>query len=247
MATQSRQVTPGCLLVHRDWLLTPHRAIVHAATATTVIADLHLGYDRARCRGGEAIPALSIAAIVAALTPLVSAHAVRRLVIAGDVVENSSGKEQMEDLLVWLRGAGVELAAIVPGNHDRGDLFSGLPCYHEGFELDGWRIVHGDGRLPKGNVILGHFHPCLRWDGDVSAPCYLVGDQHLVLPAFSRDAKGAGVLGVPRWESYRCAAIVGQEVLDFGDLRRLAGMKTAANPGRQRPSRVHGQRRRGYQ
>src|SRR5262249_34562148 len=40
--------------IHRDWLLTPERAAVHLPTATAIVADLHLGYNHARRRTGEA-------------------------------------------------------------------------------------------------------------------------------------------------------------------------------------------------
>jgi metallophosphoesterase superfamily enzyme len=83
-------------------------------------------------------------------------------------------------------------------------------------------IVHGDGRLPEGRVVSGHFHPCLKLTGRLSAPCYLIGDSHLVLPAFSTDAAGVNVISDSRWRGYRCAAIAGDKVLDFGSLNRLA-------------------------
>lgn len=250
MATKFPRPAPlpaGGLTVHRDWLLTPHRAALHRPSETAVVADLHLGYDLARCQTGEAIPALSIAEAVADLKRLFAGAAVRRLVVAGDLVENRAGKEQVQSLLAWLSTAGVELVALVPGNHDRANLFPGVPCFPEGFDLGGWRVVHGDRPLPEGSLILGHFHPCLRWGGTVSASCYLVGERHIVLPAFSRDAKGANVLGVRRWEAYRCAVVVGGEVLDFGGLKRLAEMKQATDPGRQRSPKARGPRRRDYQ
>ena len=53
------------MYVHEDWLLTPYRAAIHLPTATAVIADLHLGYDQVRQRGGEAVPSSSFEDIVA--------------------------------------------------------------------------------------------------------------------------------------------------------------------------------------
>ena len=217
--------------VHTDWLLTPERAIVHLPTATAVLADVHLGYGQARRRGGEAVPAYDWDDTVSALSGLFSRRPVRRLVIAGDLIENRAGENDLKALWTWLRGTGVELAGVVPGNHDRGWDPSGVPVYPRGFELGSWRVLHGDRKLPAGRLILGHFHPCLRWGG-VAAPCFLVGERHIVLPAFSADAAGVNVLGVRRWRLYRCAVIAGTTVLDLGEAGRLRRKRKRASPRR---------------
>jgi putative SbcD/Mre11-related phosphoesterase len=218
------------LVVHQHWLLTPHRAAIHGPTATAVIADLHLGYEHARRHSGEAVPDTGTDETIAALTALLAFHPIRRLVIAGDLVENRTGSALVGDFRQWLHGVGVELAGIVPGNHDRclSAVPGDLPIFPEGIGLNGWRVVHGDDTLPAGKLVMGHFHPCLRWPGDLTAPCYLVGASHLILPAFSADAAGANVLGVRRWRNYRCCAIAGEEVLDFGLLRPLHAKRKKA-------------------
>jgi metallophosphoesterase superfamily enzyme len=121
----------------------------------------------------------------------------------------------------------VELVAVVKGNHDRGLGSSALPVCAEA-EVGGWRVVHGDGERPAGPVVQGHEHPCVRWSGRLSAPCYLVADDHLVLPAFSPDAAGANVLRSPRWRAHRCWVIAGERVLDFGE---VAGLGFATKGG----------------
>src|SRR5262245_58337913 len=71
------------VIVHEDWLLTPQRVAVHRPTATGVVADLHLGYDAARRRRGEAIPLANLAAELAPLSTVIGKHAVKRVVVAG--------------------------------------------------------------------------------------------------------------------------------------------------------------------
>jgi metallophosphoesterase superfamily enzyme len=205
--------------VHTDWLLTAERAAIHLPTWTAVVADVHLGYGRARCRRGEAIPGGELDDTIAALAPLLTRPEVHRLAIAGDLVEDAAGRDLIPELLAWLGGCGVELAGIVPGNHDRSLRQPGLslPLHPDGFTLGDWRVMHGDDRLPRGPVVCGHFHPCLRWAG-AAAPCYLVGPRRLVLPALSADAAGVNVLHDRRWRSWRCCVPVGGEVLDFGEL-----------------------------
>lgn len=205
------------------WLLTAARAAIHVPTATAVVSDLHLGYGEARRRGGEAVPAPSVAALLEPLRSLCRQHGVRRLVIAGDLFEAGVAPPLVRQLLAWLKTRSVELVAVVPGNHDRGmsraaDL---LPLQPNGYSLGKWRIVHGDGPLPDAPVVQGHEHPWFRGSAKLSAPCYLLGADRLVLPAYSADAAGVNVLRNPRWRSFHCAVIVGNEVLDFGQVANL--------------------------
>jgi putative SbcD/Mre11-related phosphoesterase len=218
--------------VYGDWLLTAERAAVHGPTRTAVLADLHLGYAQARCRQGEAVPEFGLDETVACLGSLLARHEVRRLVIAGDLCEDGRYPGTAAELFAWLTATGIEAVAVVPGNHDRNmdDNAGRCTFYPEGLEVGGWRIVHGDRKLPAGPVIHGHIHPCLRWDaGRDPAPCFLVGKQRLILPAFSTDAAGVNVLTGRSWRRFRCCVPAGDRVLDFGEIdslgERLAGKK----------------------
>ncbi|HEX5272751.1 MAG TPA: hypothetical protein VFW33_19775 [Gemmataceae bacterium] len=213
--------------VHDEWLLTAERVAVHLPTRTAVAADLHLGYDQARQRRGDAVPITGLDDLLRALAGLAAAHALRRLVVAGDLFEDTAGRALVPDLLRWLEAHGLELAGVVPGNHDRGLArdSSGLPACPEGVRLGEWLVIHGDGALPPGRLVMGHFHPCLRWGGRIAAPCYLVGADRHVLPAFTSDAAGVDVLIGRRWRDYRCGVIAGPDVLDFGPVARLADLR----------------------
>ena len=208
-----------------DWLLTPARAAIHTPTMTAVVADLHLGYDRIRRRGGDAVPVRRVADELNSLRLELSRQHVSRLVIAGDLFEDGRYQrdEVLRELLAWLEASGIELIAVVPGNHDRlgacveVDGWT-MPLFPEGFDLGGWHVVHGDGVLPTGRVVQGHEHPWLRWRRGVEGPCYLVGMDRLILPAMSADPAGVNVWGDVRWRGYRACAIAGGQVLDFGDV-----------------------------
>ncbi|MBL8800284.1 MAG: metallophosphoesterase [Planctomycetia bacterium] len=213
----------SALRVFDDWFLTPQRAAVHRPTATAVIADPHLGYDRARQRGGEAVPFVAAHSLLAALRTLAIEYGVQQLVIAGDLVENRAGLPAVSELLAGLEPLHINLAAVVPGNHDRG-LTAKFPQFtvcHEGIEMGGWRVLHGDGRLPRARIVQGHIHPCVRLAGQ-TAPCFLVSERRIVLPAFSADAAGVNILRQAGWSRYRCYVVAGPRVLDFG---RIADLK----------------------
>jgi metallophosphoesterase superfamily enzyme len=223
------------VLVDGQWLLTPERAALHLPTRTAVVADLHLGYGRARRRRGEAVPCPGVAETLAPLRPALARHGIARLLVAGDLFEDVCCPALVYDFLDWLKGAGVELAAVVPGNHDRGlteDI--PLPVCRGGVEVGGWRVVHGDSELPEGRLLHGHFHPWLR-RGRVSAPCFLVGARSVVLPALSPDARGVNVLGEPRWRRHRCCASAGDAVLDLGLVAHLGSrLRPGARPALSR-------------
>ncbi len=215
--------TGNALLIHAEWLLTPQRIAVHLPTATAVLADLHLGYNEARRRDGEAVPPADLAFILAPLRSVLSVHSIRRIVIAGDLFEAGPVTDLAAQLRAWMTDAGVELAAVVPGNHDRGlaNDAHGLPINPDGCTIGRWRILHGDGPAPDGPVVHGHEHPCVRWSARAAGPCYLVGEDRLVLPAFSQDAAGVNILNARKWLKFRCCDIAGDRVLEFGELEAL--------------------------
>jgi metallophosphoesterase superfamily enzyme len=208
-----------------EWLLTPQRVAIHEPTGTAVVADLHLGYDEARRRAGEAIPPVPMDARLADLGAALQRHRLRRLAVAGDLLEDGRCTEALEAFGTWLDQHGVELVGVAPGNHDRarGEALAegDWRLRDDGVPLGRWRVVHGDGPLPGGPVVQGHEHPWVRWRGGPEAPCYLVGEDRLVLPAYSRDAAGVNVLGVRRWREFRCCVIGTDAVLDFGPVSRL--------------------------
>ena len=226
------------MLVHDEWLLTPQRVAVHRPAATAVLADLHLGYNEARRRDGEAVPPADLNFILAPLRSVITAHAVRRIVIAGDLFEAGVVTTLAADLIRWMNAADVELAAVVPGNHDRGLAAGGhgLPIHPDGCMVGQWRVVHGDGRLPGGPVIHGHEHPCVRWSSRAAGPCYLVGEERIVLPAFSEDAAGVNVINARKWMKFRCCVVAGDRVLDFGGLAALR-KRLGRDPKGPRPAR----------
>ncbi|HTU91252.1 MAG TPA: metallophosphoesterase [Gemmataceae bacterium] len=165
--------------VLHDWLLTPERVAVHLPTRTAVVADLHLGYDEARRRRGDAVPGESMTELLEPLLRVKRQHAARHLVIAGDLLEEGDCREALAAFLEWIDRNSFDLMAVVPGNHDLGLEETSRKCKRrykdpsltlparticpQGVMVGGWRIVHGEGLLPDAPVVHGHDHPCLRW------------------------------------------------------------------------------------
>jgi putative SbcD/Mre11-related phosphoesterase len=204
--------------VHTDWQLTPQRVAIHIPTATAVLSDPHLGYNAARRRRGDAVPLTAVPDILAPLADVLHRWHLTRIVIAGDLFEDGIDDAVIADLKTWLKAQRAELVAVVPGNHDRGlaaDKGS-LPVHVDGYHLERWHVVHGDNDLSNGPTVFGHFHPCVCL-ATVTRPCYLVKDNRLLLPAFSRDARGVDVSKNVQWRGWRRLVAVADEVLDFGE------------------------------
>lgn len=217
-----------------DWLLTAERVAVHLSTATAVVADLHLGYAEARRRTGDAVPCDSLDEQLAELHRALRRQRVRRLIVAGDLLEDGRCRTVYTAFRAWLDKNDVELTALVQGNHDlKGEAYSDIK---QECKLGDWCVLHGDGPIPDGPVIHGHEHPCIRWSppsriGNIEAPCYLIGPQRLILPAYSRESAGVNVLSVRRWRSYGAVAIAEDRLLDLGGVATIRSRLATTRSG----------------
>lgn len=216
--------------VHEGWLLTPEGGAIHLDQRAAVVADVHLGYEWARGEAGDSIPAHSLAEALDRLARLFARAEVRRLIVAGDLVEsprpNARTAADVRRLGDWLSARSVDWT-IIPGNHDRAlSGLADLPIEPTGvLNLAGWTIQHGD-RPPVGDrIIIGHHHPTFRAEG-FAAPCFLAGPRLLILPAFTNNAAGLDLATTQpplfwRGAGLRCLAAAGDEILDFGPLETL--------------------------
>jgi metallophosphoesterase superfamily enzyme len=144
--------------------------------------------------------------------------ALHSLVIAGDLFEKGPDSEIVEQLLSWLDRQGIADVRLVAGNHDRG--LTGLPARMEvargAVRLGAWSVLHGDEVTHEGRLAQGHLHPALRISrGTPLLPCFLAENDHLILPAYSAEAKGVDVSQNAKWHGYRRFVIVGSKVISL--------------------------------
>jgi putative SbcD/Mre11-related phosphoesterase len=230
----SRDQTP----IVEGWRLAPEGAAIHPGERIAVIADVHLGYEWARGSAGDCVPAHSLAETLKKLEPLLEQSPIDRLVVAGDLVESprpcARTAADLALLARWLDERCVSLV-LIEGNHDRSlawmarerGLLAGAraPVLQSHLLVAGWTIAHGHRPVPADRLISGHHHPVLRFSGH-SAPCFLVGEGRIILPAFSANAAGLDVASArlpDGWlqSSLRCIASTGGDLLDFGPLKTL--------------------------
>ncbi len=177
-----------------DLIARPSGALLWASGRVLVVADLHLGKSaRMARRGGALLPPYEGAATLARLRAEVAALDPALLICLGDSFDDSAASETLSaadqaDLSAICAGRGVIWIA---GNHDPHP--SGLPGrLTTDHALNGVSLRHIAGQGPD---ISGHYHPKARLAG-VSRPAFVIGTQHLILPAFGAYTGGLD-LGAP--------------------------------------------------
>jgi DNA ligase-associated metallophosphoesterase len=200
------EAVEGEMLPECDIALVPGRAAVLPRSATLLIADLHLGKAAAFRTSGLPVPEGSGQRDLARLERLVRRHAIRRVLILGDLFHARSGcTEQVfaEFAETRARLASVEMLLVI-GNHDRsvGRLPSGLgldamlPLLAE----PPFAFVHEPAAPQRGIgqrdliTIGGHLHPTVSLrspSGDrLTDRAFLADPGVLILPAFGSFTGG---------------------------------------------------------
>jgi DNA ligase-associated metallophosphoesterase len=188
-----------------DIVLLPGRAALLPASRTLLVADLHLGKAAHFRRAGLPVPEGSAQRDLARLEQLVLGHAIRRLLVLGDLFHAKGGfTEHVKAEFVATRGRlqGTEVVLVL-GNHDR-PLSKSMACL--GIDaivpvLDEppFHFAHepATGIAPADRdmfTIAGHLHPTLSIrspSGDRLADrCFCAEESVLVLPAFGSFTGG---------------------------------------------------------
>lgn len=185
--------------------LLPGRAALLPASATLLVADLHLGKAATFRKAGIPVPEGSAQRDLARLADLVTRHAVRRLLILGDLFHARSGcTEQVQTEFSATRARLAETEVIlVLGNHDRplGLLPAslGIDAVVPAVDEPPFRFVHEPATpiTTAGRdlfTIGGHLHPTVSIrspSGDRLADrCFVADPATLVLPAFGSFTGG---------------------------------------------------------
>ena len=186
-------------------MLLPGRAALLPASATLLVADLHLGKAATFRKAGIPVPEGSAQRDLARLTDLVTRHAVRRLLILGDLFHARSGcTEQVQTEFAATRARLAETEVIlVLGNHDRPlglrPASLGIDAVVPAVDEPPFRFVHE----PATTIAMagrdlftigGHLHPTVSIrspSGDrLTDRCFVADPATLVLPAFGSFTGG---------------------------------------------------------
>lgn len=182
------------------------RAVYVPNADALVVADIHFG--RAVASSVDA-PIDEECDVCDRLEELLAVCRPETVVVAGDLLHSFSRvprgvEEEVSRLVDHVETSGASLV-VTPGNHDTmlEAVFSGetTPAYRL---ADGQTVVCHGHEVPDTTAdryVIGHDHPALSIDGR-KLPCFLYGPAPdgeanvLVLPAFTRIARGATVNGM---------------------------------------------------
>jgi Predicted ICC-like phosphoesterases len=156
---------------------------------------LHVGKAAAFRACGLAVPEGNLADDLDRLTCAIARVGARRVVFLGDLLHAAQGLTDsvIAQVASWRRGHAGQQFLVVRGNHDRraGDPPPewGMDCLDEPHSEAPFVLRHAPSPLDDaGYTLAGHLHPAVRLRGRgglrARLPCFVVGPQQMILPAF---------------------------------------------------------------
>jgi uncharacterized protein len=199
--------------------LHAERALYWPRMRTLFVADMHLGKAAAFRTGGVPVPRGSTAADLARLTRLLERSGAVRLVVLGDFLHAKAGRvAALAGAFIDWRGRHASMEVVlVRGNHDA----------RAGDPPPDWnvRTVDAPHAMPpflachepvspgSGYALCGHVHPGVLLESAIERaawlPCFVLGAQRAILPAFGRFT---GLARFARAPDDRVLVIAGREV-----------------------------------
>lgn len=211
--------------------LHPYGAMFWKAKGWLLLSDLHLGKAAHFRKAGLPLPEGSDEETLSRLDELITHFLPKRTVIIGDLF-HSAHNNAWEPFHAWCKRQTSELH-LVCGNHDqlaeRRYREAGLVVHHTGLvELP--FILEHEAPLAMGgfgiHVICGHTHPGVVLHGQANQslrlPCFLVGPQVTLLPAFGMST---GLHIVKPTAAHRVFACTDKAVLDVSGVAAGAASK----------------------
>ncbi|MEM7660292.1 MAG: ligase-associated DNA damage response endonuclease PdeM [Bacteroidota bacterium] len=199
--------------------LLPQKAIFWEEQEMLLVADLHLGKATHFRRHGIPISPQVLETDLQRLEDLILNWPVQHLMLLGDLFHSHYNAE-CEVFGEWLQQIGLA-CSLVHGNHDllEPSIYTGwgMQLLGEDHPLHPFWLTHEPKSKFQANeyVLCGHLHPGVRLVGkgrqSLRLPCFWVGQQQLVLPAFGRFT---GLAIVQPKEEDRMFAIAEGKVLE---------------------------------
>ncbi|MGF6273925.1 DNA ligase-associated metallophosphoesterase [Massilia sp. UYP11] len=183
-------------------LLLPEKAIYWPGEEMLIIADIHFGKAAAFRSLGVPVPRGTTSENLAGLDALVAAHGARQVAFLGDFLHARAAHASSTQLamLAWRQRHPDLALMLVRGNHDlhAGDPAAalGIAMVDEPHAIGPFAFCHHPGVDAPGYGLAGHVHPvyvlATRFDA-LRLPCFVVGEQGLILPSFGAFTGGHAV------------------------------------------------------
>lgn len=166
----------------------PSGALYWPARRALIVADLHLGKSaRMAARGGALLPPFETADTLAKLAADLAALPVAQVISLGDAFDDDAAPDALRatDRSALQAMAQGRDWLWITGNHDT-RAAPGFGTVASDWHAGALVLRHIAG---KGPDISGHYHPKARLAGR-SRPAFLIGADHLILPAFGTYTGG---------------------------------------------------------
>lgn len=180
---------------NQHFLLNVLRGMYWQEASTLLVADLHLGKTGHFRKAGIAVPQQLYQEDLHRLFSMIQYFKPQRLLILGDMIHAAANRE-LDLFARWRRDHAQLHMVLVRGNHD--SLETGWFQHHDievhaDYLKEGeFLFLHDRTKSPEnaeGYKISGHIHPGYTIHGSgrqaLHFPCFYVGKQDTVLPAFS--------------------------------------------------------------
>ncbi|MGE0744565.1 MAG: ligase-associated DNA damage response endonuclease PdeM [Rhodospirillales bacterium] len=176
----------------------PAGALVWAAEATVIVADLHLEKGSAFARKGALLPPYDTGATLDRLAGVIVRHGARRVVCLGDSFHDRAAHGRLAaDDRCRLHALATAVDWIwVAGNHDPAspDGLGGRTV--DELALGPLTLRHAARAGERGPELSGHFHPVARvatGPRRIARRCFIADARRAILPAFGAYAGGLDI------------------------------------------------------
>ncbi|MGF1555380.1 ligase-associated DNA damage response endonuclease PdeM [Paucihalobacter sp.] len=174
-------------------VLTNLSALYIPELKALVLADIHIGKSTHFQKHGIAIPNTIFRNDLNKLEMLIHHFNPQKIIVVGDMfhAENNSEIQQFKD---WKTQNSDVQFVLIKGNHDRyyHSIYKDLDVEIMQNELtwEGITFIHNlEHYRVEGCTVSGHLHPGIYLKAKarqhIKLPCFAIGKQHLILPAFS--------------------------------------------------------------
>ena len=185
-------------LYENNFWLSPQRLMFWEEEKALIVADLHFGKTGHFRKSGIGIPQNVFKEDIQRLIDQITYFKPQQLIIAGDLFHSIANKE-MELFAKWRNDFASLDFHLIKGNHDiLAPSFyteTNIIVHPQEMIVNHFRFVHDIQSTESLDnkqyySFTGHVHPGIKLSGiakqSLRFPCFYFGDQHAVLPAFSR-------------------------------------------------------------
>lgn len=195
MLIEELQVKDARLKIRdEEVILSAGRGMFWVREKALVIADMHLGKTAHFRKFGIPVPASLLDNDLCRLTDMIGTYQPQKLIVVGDMFHQKDINTDIGTFTNWRNSFDKLGIILVQGNHDKLKtlqyMHMNIQLYNPNLTLHPFRFIHEyREKHEEFFSISGHIHPGVLLRGRarqaLKLPCFALGSDQLVLPAFS--------------------------------------------------------------